>query len=117
MTHYYDHDGRERRDRAITVYQFDGETPVFVNLTCDGQTTQIVFDLGAAPVELELVTSDVTAIDGLITALTQARQALVDHQAEHAWQTNNAGSDPNEPLYVPDTWTAEQGGTEGGDHS
>jgi len=107
---YYDPNARERDDRMITVYQFDNTTQIIANLTCNGQTPQIVIDLGGAPLELELVTDDLTAIDALITAFTEARQALIDHQAEHAWEhdTDHSGK-PDEPLYVPDTWTGDTG--------
>jgi hypothetical protein len=109
---YHDPNAQHRFDRMIVVYQFESTTPVVVNLTCDGHHPQIVLDLGGSPLELELVTDDVTALAGLINALTDARQRLIDHQATHV-----GTPDPDQPLYVPDTWTSdpEAGPTDSGD--
>lgn len=98
---YHDPNARERHDRMIVAYEFDGTTPLVANLTCDGHHPQVVFDLGEVPLELELITDDPMALQGLINALTEARQRLIDHQAQHA-----GTPDPNQPLYVPDHWTA-----------
>jgi len=110
---YHDPNGSERHDRMITVYQFDQTTAITVNLTCNGDTPQIVVDLGAAPLELELVTNDVVALDALIIALGKARTSLLDHQADHAWEHEAMKPSIDEPLYVPDTWTT--GTTDGTD--
>jgi hypothetical protein len=73
-----------------------------INLVCNGQTPRVVIDLGAAPIEIELVTGSVTAISHLIDALYDARALLEEHQVQHA--TDNAAW-TQETLYIPDDWT------------
>lgn len=102
---YYDANGDERDDRVIVGYDFTDDAVAGINLACNGQTPQVVIDLGNSPIEIELVTSSVTAISQLIDALYEARALLEDHQVQHATQTDTWTQDQ---VYVPDEWTGEQ---------
>ena len=107
------HDGaHERRDRMIVGYSFDAETVVAVNSCCDGQTPQAVIDFGGAPLELELVTSSVSALTGLINALITARDNLEEHLVEHATSEAHVWTN-GQPLYLPDTWTGDDDAKDG----
>jgi hypothetical protein len=75
-----------------------------INLACNGQTPQVVIDLGNSPIEIELVTSSVTAISHLIDALYEARALLEDHQIQHATQTEVWTQDQ---VYIPNDWTED----------
>ena len=99
---YYDASGGERDDRIIVGYDFTDDSVAGINLACNGQTPQVVIDLGNSPIEIELVTSSVTAISHLIDALYEARALLEEHQVQHA--TDNAAW-TQEALYIPDEWT------------
>jgi hypothetical protein len=102
---YYDASGGEREDRIIVAYDFTDDAVGGINLACNGQTPQVVIDLGNSPIEIELVTSSVTAISHLIDALHEARALLEDHQVQHATETDTWTKDQ---VYVPDEWTGEQ---------
>jgi hypothetical protein len=99
---YYDASGGERDDRIIIGYDFTDHSVAGINLACNGQTPQVVVDLGNAPIEIELITGSVTAISHLIDALYEARALLEEHQVQHA--TDNAAW-TQEALYIPDDWT------------
>ncbi|WP_329474991.1 hypothetical protein OG555_25100 [Kribbella sp. NBC_01484] len=102
---YYDASGDEREDRIIIGYDFTDDALAGINLVCSGETPRVVIDLGAAPIEIELVTGSVTAISDLIDALYEARALLEDHQVQHAANTDTWTQDQ---VYVPDEWTGEQ---------
>ena len=102
---YYDASGGEREDRIIIGYDFTDESVAGINLVCNGQTPRVVVDLGAAPIEIELVTGSVTAISHLIDALYEARALLEEHQVQHA--TDDAAW-AEDTLYVPDDWKDNQ---------
>ena len=102
---YYDASGDEREDRIIVGYDFTDHSVAGINLACNGQTPRVVIDLGAAPIEIELVTGSVTAISQLIDALYEARQLLEDHQITHATQTDTWTQDQ---VYIPNDWTEDQ---------
>ncbi|WP_432941124.1 hypothetical protein ACQPXM_32970 [Kribbella sp. CA-253562] len=102
---FYDASGGDREDRIIIGYDFTDHSVAGINLACNGQTPKVVIDLGANPIEIELVTGSVTAISHLIDALYEARALLEEHQITHA--TDNA-SWTQEPLYIPGEWTGEQ---------
>ncbi|GAA1559752.1 hypothetical protein GCM10009789_11410 [Kribbella sancticallisti] len=99
---YLDAEGNEHHDRVIIGYDFTENAVTGINLACNGVTPQVVIDLGANPIEIELVTGSVTAISHLIDALYEARALLEEHQIQHATQTDGW---TQEPLYVPDEWT------------
>jgi hypothetical protein len=101
---YHDANGNERDDRIIIGYNFTDHAVSGINLACNGQTPQVVIDLGNAPIEIELVTDSVTAISHLIDALYEARALLEEHQVQHATQTDQWSQDQ---VYVPDDWTGE----------
>ena len=101
---YFDASGGEREDRIIVGYDFTDDAVSGINLACNGETPQVVIDLGGTPIEIELVTSSVTAISQLIDALYEARALLEEHQVQHATQTERW---TQELLYVPDDWTGE----------
>ncbi|MEV8376726.1 hypothetical protein AB0P21_28545 [Kribbella sp. NPDC056861] len=100
---YHDANSGEREDRIIIGYDFTDDAVTGVQLVCNGQTPSVVIDLGGNPIEIELLTSSVTAISGLIDALYEARTLLEDHQIHHL----NGNDSPSAPdaLYVPDEWT------------
>lgn len=100
---YHDASSNERDDRIIIAYNFTDDAVTGINLACNGETPQVVIDLGANPLEVELVTDSVTAISGLIDALYEARALLEHHQAEHA----TPDTWTQEPLYVPDDWNRD----------
>ena len=102
---YYDASGDEREDRIIVGYDFTDESVAGINLACNGQTPHVVIDLGAAPIEIELVTGSVTAISHLIDALYEARALLEEHQVQHATQTDTWTQDQ---VYIPNDWTEDQ---------
>ncbi|GAA1600410.1 hypothetical protein GCM10009789_63310 [Kribbella sancticallisti] len=102
---YYDASGGEREDRIIVGYDFTDHSVAGINLACNGQTPQVVIDLGNAPIEIELVTGSVTAISHLIDALYEARALLEDHQIQHATQTDTWTQDQ---VYIPTDWTEDQ---------
>ena len=102
---YYDANSGEREDRIIIGYDFTDDAVTGINLVCNGETPSVVIDLGGNPIEIELVTSSVTALSGLIDALYEARALLDLHQVAHA--TGDAPEPSNEPLYVPDDWTED----------
>lgn len=99
---FYDANGGEREDRMIIGYDFTDHSVAGINLACNGDTPKVVIDLGANPIEIELVTGSVTAISQLIDALYEARALLESHQATHTetWT--------QEPLYVPGDWAEDQ---------
>jgi hypothetical protein len=102
----YNDGTNQRRDRVIVGYDFDANTPVTVTICCDGNTPTAVIDLGGYPLELELVTGSVTALTGLINAITALKDEFEEHQVQHA--TNEAHGWTTGPLFVPDTWTGEE---------
>ena len=103
---YYDASGGEREDRIIIGYDFTDHSVAGINLVCNGQTPRVVIDLGAAPIEIELVTDSVTAISHLIDALYEARALLEEHQVQHAAHTDTWTQDQ---VYVPNEWTEDPG--------
>ena len=102
---YYDASGGEREDRIIVGYDFTDDAVAGINLACNGVTPQVVIDLGNSPIEIELVTSSVTAISYLIDALYEARALLEEHLVQHATQTDTW---TQEQVYVPEDWTEDQ---------
>ena len=102
---YYDASGGEREDRIIVCYDFTDESVAGINLACNGETPQVLIDLGGPPIEIELITGSVTAISHLIDALYEARALLEEHQVDHATKTDTWAQDQ---VYIPNDWTEDQ---------
>ncbi|NEA37565.1 hypothetical protein [Streptomyces sp. SID13031] len=102
---YYDANSGEREDRIIVGYDFTDDAVTSINLVCNGEIPSVVIDLGGNPIEIELVTSSVTALSGLIDALYEARTLLEEHQSAHS--TGDTHERNNQPLYVPNEWTED----------
>jgi len=105
---YYDASGGEREDRIIVGYNLEPDTAAVVNLSCNGETPQVVIDLGGNPIEIELVTSSPDALADLIRALHSARRQLRQHIDHHAADIAHVLDQPiTIPDTVPDDWTGE----------
>jgi len=102
---YYDANGRDRDDRMYIGYEFTEDTVAGINLACNGQTPLVAIDLGNTPIELELITGSIAALNQLIDALHEARALLGEHLVQHATQTDTWTQDQ---VYIPNDWTEDQ---------